>query len=69
VQFKAAAPSQPIETVTRDAEDRPTIERAVELFVSDKRSQGVSAEVFGKYERELQRLVDFMAKRVEILSS
>lgn len=55
MQFKAVDPSQPIETVTRDAEGRPTIERAVELFVSDKRSQGVSAEVLGKYERELQR--------------
>jgi integrase/recombinase XerD len=35
----------------------------VELFVSDKRSQGLSPEVLGKYERELKRLQSFMAKR------
>jgi hypothetical protein len=62
-QFKAADPSQPIEAITVDAESRPTIGRAVELFVSDKRSQGVHAEVLQKYERELARLKDFMAKR------
>jgi hypothetical protein len=35
-QFNAADRSQPIEAITVDAQSRPTIERAIELFVSDK---------------------------------
>jgi hypothetical protein len=35
-QFKAADPSQPLSSVTVQAESRPTIERAIELFLSDK---------------------------------
>jgi site-specific recombinase XerD len=49
--------------ITSDPELRPTTERAIELFISDKRTQGVDAEVLGKYKRELARLKDFMKKR------
>jgi site-specific recombinase XerD len=62
-QFEAADPSKPISAVTVEAKAGTTIEQAVELFVSDKRSQGVHAEVLKKYERELDRLKEFMAKR------
>jgi integrase/recombinase XerD len=55
-QFEAADPSKPISAVTVEGKAGTTIERAVELFVSDKRSQGVNAEVLKKYERELDRL-------------
>jgi len=48
---------------TTQNESRHTIERAVELFISDKRSQGLHSEVLKKYERELARLKEFMAKR------
>lgn len=62
-QFKAAAPSTPIEAIRSETETKPTIERTIELFVSDKRTQGVDIEVLGKYKRELERFKDFMAKR------
>ncbi len=39
------------------------MERAVELFLSDKRSQGLETAVLKKYERELGRLTGFMARR------
>jgi integrase/recombinase XerD len=47
-----------IETVTRT-----TIERAIELYISDKRSQGLNDQILKKYERELERFREFMAKR------
>jgi integrase/recombinase XerD len=50
LQFKAADPSTPINVITADAKSRPTIERAIDLFVSNKQSQGVDAEVLGKYQ-------------------
>jgi len=62
-QFEAADPTKPISAVTVEANAGTTIEQAINLFVSDKRSQGVSAEVLKKYERELDRLKEFMAKR------
>jgi hypothetical protein len=62
-QFEAADPTKPISAVTVEAKGGTTIEQAINLFVSDKRSQGVSAEVPKKYERELDRLKEFMAKR------
>ncbi len=62
-QFEAADPTRPISAVTVEAKAGTTIEQAINLFVSDKRSQGVSADVLKKYERELDRLKEFMAKR------
>ena len=60
------------ETVKRDLEDqlsgRPrrenadgpkTIEQAVQVFLQDKKVQGVTAGVLGKYTRELDRLRDY----------
>ena len=65
-QFKAADPSQQIEAITVDAQSRRTIERAIELFVSDKGLQGVHAEMLQKYERELARLKDFTERRSKL---
>jgi integrase/recombinase XerD len=62
-QFEAADPTKPISAVTVEAKGGTTIGQAIDLFVSDKRSQNVSAEVLKKYERELDRLKEFMAKR------
>jgi integrase/recombinase XerD len=62
-QFEAADPTKPISAVTVEAKGGTTIDQAIDLFVSDKRSQGVNAEVLKKYERELSRLKEFMAKR------
>ena len=42
-QYKAADASEPIEQVAIRAETRKTIQQAVDLFVSDKRSQGISS--------------------------
>jgi integrase/recombinase XerD len=60
-KFKAAADtSQSIETVTIETATRPTIQKTVELFISDKRTQGRDDNFIKKYERELGRLVEFM---------
>jgi integrase/recombinase XerD len=61
-QFEAADPTKPI-TLTVEAKGGTTIEQAMSLFISDKRSQGQDADFIKKYERELGRLRDFMAKR------
>jgi integrase/recombinase XerD len=58
----------------RKPEAKPTIERAIELFLMGQRSESVGASVLGKYNRELGRLGDFMAERsrffpVPVLSS
>jgi integrase len=42
---------------------RPTIERAVELFLSDKLTQGLDPTAHKKHKRELGRLVEFMSRR------
>jgi integrase/recombinase XerD len=59
-RFKAADPSHPVEAVTMETTTRPTIQKAVELFLSDKRSQGLNDNFVKKYERELGRLAEFM---------
>lgn len=40
-----------------------TTEQAVQLFVKDRRNEGRGSDVIAKYERELGRLKDFMARR------
>jgi integrase/recombinase XerD len=62
-QFRTADPTKPLGAITVQAESSKTIERAVELFLSDKRSQGLDGGVLKKYERELGRFSDFMARR------
>jgi integrase/recombinase XerD len=62
-KFKAADPTQPMGTVRIEAASRPTIPRAIELFLSDKLSQGLDSTAHKKHKRELGRLSEFMAKR------
>src|SRR5438067_7295390 len=62
-QYEAADPTKPIDEVTVAARARPDITRAVELFVSSKRSQGLEDGVLKKYDRELGRFTDFMGER------
>ena len=62
-QYETADPTKRIETLTIAASSSPTIERARELFISNKRSQGVSSDVLKKYERELTRFSDFLEER------
>jgi integrase/recombinase XerD len=63
VQFESADPAKPIGSVQLEAQTAKTMERAIELFLSDKRSQGLKGGVLAKYERELGRFEEFMAKR------
>jgi integrase/recombinase XerD len=62
-QFEAADPSKSNGAVVLESVAHPTIKRAIELYISDKRSQGLDADILKKYERELGRFEDFMAKR------
>jgi integrase/recombinase XerD len=62
-RFRAADPTHPIEAVKLESQIGKTIERGVELFLSDKRSQGLDEHVLKKYDRELTRFREFMAKR------
>jgi integrase/recombinase XerD len=56
-----------ITEVTIQPEGKKTIKRAVELFISSKRNEGMSGPVLKKYERELGRFDSFMAKRSKFL--
>src|ERR1700722_10635191 len=62
-QFAAADPNQPLPSIAVKAESRPTIEKAVELYLSDKLTQGLDPTAYKKHVRELSRFSDFMAKR------
>lgn len=59
----AAASGKPIGGVRVLADSRKTIEQALQLFVSDKRNEGVGGDVLKKYSRELGRFQEFMEKR------
>src|ERR1700722_1940917 len=62
-QFATADPSQAVGQITVEPQARPTIQRALELFLLDKRTQGMDAAGLKKYERELRRFCEFMGKR------
>ena len=62
-RFAESDPAKPVEGVKLEAKSATTTERAIELFLSDKRSQGLETAVLKKYERELGRFNDFMGKR------
>lgn len=62
-RFAGSDPAQPVKTVWLESKGPTTIQEAVELFLSDKTSQGLDAAVLKKYERELGRFSAFMAKR------
>lgn len=66
-QFAGADPTNPVGAVKIEPKTATTIARAVELFLSDKRSQGLDAHVLKKYDRELSRFSEFMAKRTRFL--
>jgi site-specific recombinase XerD len=53
--------------IARD--DRKTTERAVELFLLEKRTEGVKGGVLRKYERELARLNSFLEDRSKFFPS
>ena len=40
-----------------------TLADAIEVFMADKKSQGITADVLGRYERELARLRDFAERK------
>lgn len=62
-QFTAANTTAANGDVILESVAQPTLERAVDLFLSDKKSQGLDADFLKRYERELGRLVEFMDKR------
>jgi site-specific recombinase XerD len=59
----AAAAGESIGAIRVDADSRKTIERAIKLFLDDKRNEGVGDSVIKKYDRELGRLREFMEHR------
>jgi integrase/recombinase XerD len=61
--FRASDSKNPIGHVSIQGETKSTITRTVELFISSKRSQGLDPEGLKKYDRELGRFAQFMARR------
>ena len=51
------------------ADDRKTIARAVELFLLEKKTEGVNGSVLKKYERELGRLQNYLESRSKFFPS
>lgn len=62
-RFKNATAAESNGAVAVQAVTRPTIDKAIQLFIIDKRSQGLDANFLKRYERELGRMSDFMASR------
>ena len=62
-KFDAIAAGKPVGAITVETESRKTLERAIELFITNKKSEGVKDDVQKKYQRELDRLKDFCWKR------
>jgi len=62
-RFRAADPTTPVGDIRIESQSRPTIEQAVELFLSDKLTQGLDPTAHQKHVRELGRFSEFMAKR------
>ncbi len=62
-QFRAADPTKPIEAIAIQNNSRKTIGRAIEVFLSDKQTQGLDPTAHKKHERELGRLKAFMENR------
>lgn len=56
-----------VAAVAIQPEGKATIEKAISLFIADKKAQGVSASVLKKYKRELGRLERFMSSRSKFL--
>lgn len=50
-------------------QERQTIERAVELFIANKKAQGVDGQVIKKYDRELKRLNVFCVAKSKLFVS
>jgi integrase len=61
-RFAAADPSKPLPS-TIVTKSRPMIDRAIELFLSDKLTQGLDPTAHKKHVRELGRFAEFMGKR------
>lgn len=66
-QLEASFAADPTAEVTLAPEAKKTIARAVELFLKDKRTEGMTEQVVKKYERELGRFESFMSKRSRFL--
>lgn len=62
-QFEATSSPNSNGNVNVQSVTHPTLERAVELFLLDKKSQGLDADFLKKYERELGRLVEYTEGR------
>src|SRR5262249_9291842 len=69
VENKFSASTKPVGDVRIQNDSRKTLEQAVELFLSDKRNEGVNEQVVKKYERELGRLQQFLAQRSKFFPS
>jgi len=62
-RYAAADPSKPLPSSALQTKSRPTIEQAIELFLSDKKTQGLDHTAHKKHVLELGRFADFMGKR------
>jgi integrase/recombinase XerD len=62
-KFRAADPTKPVELIAIQPDSRKTIGRAIELFLSDKKTQGLDPTAHKKHERELGRFKLFMENR------
>jgi hypothetical protein len=50
-------------SVTTQTVTRPTLQKAIDLFLSDKRSQGLSEQFVDRYTLELGRMREYMTRR------
>lgn len=67
LEAKFATDAESAAAIKIESKERTTIRRAVELFITDKKSEGMSAGVVGKYDRELGRFEEFLTRRGKFL--
>jgi hypothetical protein len=62
-RLQAADPAQPVKSIKIAAQTRPTLEQAVQLYLTDKLTQGLDPTAYQKHVRELGRMTEFMTRR------
>ena len=65
--LEASFAVDPMAVVKIEPDSLKTIERMIQLFLTDKKTEGVSRDVLMKYERGLNRFESCMAKRSKFL--
>lgn len=60
---KRQIPAKPVKSIKIAAQTRPTLEQAMQLYLTDKLTQGLDPTAYQKHVRELDRRTEFITRR------